>query len=276
MRVNVAATTANIGPGFDCLGISLDLYNSYQLVETKSKDDEPNLATKAYRYFYEQIEEPAPDKEVDIIEANIPQARGLGSSASLIVAGLVLANEENNSRYTDEQLFALATDLEGHPDNVAPAIFGGFNVVSHDALLQQVNFDVDDLLYFYAFNPDYSLSTEDCRAVLPQEVLHQDAVKNLTHTALLVAKLAKGQWTDLKDLFEDFLHEPYRKELIRDYDQIKALNYRDDVIGVYLSGAGPTMIALSYNEDLQKEITFPFEGSILKLKATNEKYSIVE
>ncbi len=276
MRVKVPATSANIGPGFDCLGIALDLYNSYELVDADPDNEEVNLATEAYRYYYDQTEEPCPEKEVKIVEANIPQSRGLGSSASLIVAGLVLANEENNSRFTDEQLLSFANSMEGHPDNVAAAIFGGLNVTSNDEVLQQVKFDVDKLLNFYAFIPDYSLSTEDCRAVLPEEVGHWEAAENIAHTALLIAKIAQGEWTDLKSLFEDYLHEPYRKELIRDYDQIKALNYRDDIVGVYLSGAGPTMIALSYNENLDEEIKFPFEGDIVKLKAMNERYLIEE
>ncbi|HHV41634.1 MAG TPA: homoserine kinase [Clostridiaceae bacterium] len=275
MKVEVPATTANIGPGFDVLGICLSLSNTYELVDGQAI--RPTLADRAYRRYYEYIGKEVPNKHIHIVEARIPSSSGLGSSASLIVGGLVLANE-SEKHLDDLSLLMLAKELEGHADNVAPAIFGGL-VLSADRSGQVLfkRYDLDPELYFVCFVPDYTLSTAEVRKVLPDTVSRREAIENVANTTMLTASLITKDYNELSHFFADNFHEPYRKRFIKHYDRLKSLASLDDVIGVYLSGAGPTMIALTQNPSVVIDYAHSrlnFAGTILSLTADNQGYEV--
>lgn len=274
MKIKVPATTANVGPGFDTLGIALNLFNSYELGQ-KEENQEANLATISFQRYFEFLGKRMPGFQVNICETNIPRSRGLGSSASLIVAGLSLANEWNKRAISDAELLNMATEIEGHPDNVAPAIFGGLVISSaRDGHVYYSRFDLDEDLNFYVFIPDYSLSTEEARKLLPDQVTRQEAVENISNTSMLIAKLIQRDYEDLDIFFKDNLHEPYRKKLIRDYDEIKGLFNCPKVLGAYLSGAGPSMMVIGKDDSFLENLSFDFQGEIVELQVHNSGYII--
>lgn len=275
MRVEVTATTANIGPGFDVLGIGLSLANTYELLDGPAK--RPTLADKAFRRYYEFIDRPVPERRVHIVQANIPSSSGLGSSASLIVGGLVLANESER-RLDNESLLALATEIEGHPDNVAPALFGGLVISAvRDGKVYYKRYELDPQLCFICFVPEYTLSTAQVRRVLPDTISRSEAIENVANSTMLTASLITRDYDQLSIFFADNLHEPYRKPFVREYEQLKSLQQLDDVSGVYLSGAGPTVIALTLDPEPIVEYArahFDFAGSILTLSVNNYGYTV--
>ncbi|QTJ56484.1 homoserine kinase [Dolosigranulum pigrum] len=247
MKVYVPATTANIGPGFDSLGIALNLYNTYELCDKKSCKASHTLADDAFQKYFTALDKKAPPLCVRIVETTIPISRGLGSSASLIVGGLLLANQYNNHALTDEELLNLATEMEGHPDNVAPALLGGLvisAVKDNKVYIQKIS--LSETLDFITFIPPYESSTSEARQLLPDLYLKADVIHNISRVALLVSSLMSENYQNVSESLEDKLHEPYREETIPDYAPIKALTQLPDIYGSFISGAGPTMIALAH------------------------------
>ena len=169
----------------------------------------------------------------------------------------------------------LATEIEGHPDNVAPAILGGLVVSDRRDRTYYSRMDIDENLHFIAFIPDYKLSTEEARRILPDSLSRRDAVSNIANTAMILSKLMQRDYRDLSLFFEDRIHEPYRKTLIRDYEQIKALEKEEDVLGVYLSGAGPTMMVLARNTAFLDRLPFTFQGTIEQLTVDPNGYQVL-
>lgn len=252
-KIRVPATSANLGPGFDVIGIALQVYNDYELV---SHQEPLNLADQAFSYYYQYLGRKQPKLSIKITNSQIPISRGLGSSASLIVAGLALANLHEGGILSNEHLLSLATDLEGHPDNVAPAIFGGFvaSQQRQDKIYYE-RFDLDPELTFTAIIPDQPLSTEEARRALPKEVTYDQAIFNMGNAILLSHKLYKRDYKGLKPFFKDKLHQPHRGPLIPLYKELLPIQDLDQVYGFYISGAGSTMIALNQEPDLvEKQI----------------------
>lgn len=276
-KIRVPATSANLGPGFDVLGLALQLYNEYELVP---QDEQINLADQAFSYFYQYINKKKPELSVKITQSQIPISRGLGSSASLIVAGLALANLREGKILTNDQLLSLATDLEGHPDNVAPAIFGGF--VASQQRQDQIyyeRFDLDPDLTFSAIIPNQALSTQVARQALPKQVNYDQAIYNLGNAILLALKFYKKEYQNLKPFFQDKLHQPYRGSLIPLYEKLLPIADYDQIYGFYISGAGSTMIALNQNPTLVEKYIIDLIGQekyqLLHLKADNKGIQIV-
>lgn len=277
MKIRVPATTANLGPGFDILGLSLNLYNYFSLGE---KDGKETIADKAFIYFYNYIKKSPPNKKVKITKCEIPISRGLGSSATLIVGGLVLGNELEGRPLSDEELLKLATEIEGHPDNVAPAIFGGL-VLSKSTKEKIIykRYEIDENLGFLAFVPQYELSTSMARKVLPAMIKKEESIENTANTAFLILSLIEKDYKNLKYFLKDNIHEPFRKKLIPDYDNIKSLEDFENVLGVYLSGAGPTMMAISNEPEkvLEKLDKEKFKNIEIKnLRPDNEGYKVLK
>lgn len=242
MKVKVPATTANIGSGFDVLGIALNLYNTFELTE---KDVTYTLADKAFDYYYQTVQREKPDVKVNICETNIPMSRGLGSSSSLIVGGLLLANRLEGNLLTTVELVQLATAIEGHPDNVAPALLGGLVIsMMKDNKVYYQRIELEETIDFVAFIPSYESLTSEARGILPRIVQLDDATFNIAHTALLVTALINKDYQHLDIYLDDRLHEPYRKQQIAIYDEIKSLSRHRDVLGSFISGAGPTMMSI--------------------------------
>ncbi len=260
VRVKVPATSANLGPGFDVAGLALTMYNefTFELIEsgieiTGCPDqfcNEDNMTYQAFRIAAKQCHLDYQGVHIDC-DADVPYTRGLGSSSTCIVAGIVGAYAFMDMADRRQEILELATMVEGHPDNVAPAIFGGLTVSAvEDDKVVTLNIPIKHDYRFVAFIPPFTLSTETARAVLPAEVTRKDAIKNVSHLALLVASLITGFDDGLKTGCYDFLQQPYRRHMIEGcFDIISILRQDDEVLGAYLSGAGPTIMAVVKAED---------------------------
>jgi homoserine kinase len=254
VKVKVPATSANLGPGFDVAGLAVTLYNTFvfELIDEGLEIvgcpvqfcNEDNMT---YQAFVEGAKACGLSFQGVRIECSgdVPYTRGLGSSSTCIVAGIVGAFAFVD-RYDDRQeILELATKIEGHPDNVAPAIFGGLTVSVMSDCVTTLNIPVKHDYRFVALIPPFTLSTEKSRSVLPQQLPRADAIANVSHLALMVASLINGYNEGLKLGFKDRLHQPYRGGLIQGYDDIMNILEKDErVLGAYLSGAGPTIMAV--------------------------------
>ncbi len=246
IRVKVPATSANLGPGFDCMGVALSLYNEYIFRYGEEGDDGDSLMARASRAVFDHLGETSPAVRIEV-RADIPMARGLGSSAACVVAGCMAANAQTGNQLDTDTLLGIATEVEGHPDNVAPALLGGITLSLSDGGVRYHQFMPKNQLDFVALVPDYQLSTKDSRDVLPKTVPFHDAVANAAHSGFLALSLYLGRLDDLPFAMRDWLHQPYRMPLMPDYeDVVSALRELGEDI-IYLSGAGPTIMCISRN-----------------------------
>lgn len=261
ITVQVPATTANIGPGFDCLGAALSLYNQFSfapaIAETKItavgheaarvQTDRSNLAYQAYAYLYQHLGQTPPPITLKI-ELGVPLARGLGSSATAIVAGLLGANALAGHPLSQSEVLKLAIALEGHPDNVAPALLGGCCLAASGLEPQTwVICDVPwaDALVPIVAIPEFELATRTARQVLPKACTYPDAIFNTAHLGLLVRGLQTGKAEWLRAALQDQLHQPYRQRLIAGYAEVYEAAITTGAYGLVISGAGPTLLALA-------------------------------
>lgn len=260
IKVKVPATTANMGPGFDSIGMALSMYNIVYAEEIKegfeiiiqdgSPDiptDESNLIYKTIQYFYHNIGKSMPSIRI-VQQDSIPHTRGLGSSAACIVSGLHIANALSKSFFSKEELVQMAAQIEGHPDNTSPALLGGMTIgAMNERDMKYVKVRVAEHIHFAVMIPDFTLSTELARSVLPKEVPLKDAIFNSSRAGLLAASMITGDIDNLSLAMEDRLHEPYRAQLIPNmYEIINQAKYYG-AKGAFLSGAGPTLIAVIKN-----------------------------
>ncbi|WP_067619360.1 homoserine kinase [Alicyclobacillus acidiphilus] len=262
--VQVPATSANLGPGFDCLGLALQLYNTFTLrvgqpftieVTGESADSLPrsedNVVMQSMRLVFDAAGLSLSDfpSFALALDNQIPVSSGLGSSASAIVGGIVLANGlverfYPEKRFTRERLLDLATEMEGHPDNVAPALLGGAVLAFRDkAGLRTTSVPIPAGLRFVSATPDFALSTEMARRVLPTEYRRSDVIDNVSQTARLMLALAKPDLDLLRGGLIDKVHEPYRKPLVVGADEVERAAVAAGAFAVTLSGAGPTLLA---------------------------------
>lgn len=261
IRVRVPATSANLGPGFDSLGIALSIYNEYGFsfqdegisfegFEQEFKNED-NIIFMAMKKVFNKYNFKFKGLKIKIIKQDIPISRGLGSSSSCIVAGLIGAFALMNKELEKEEVFKLAIDIEGHPDNVCPAIFGGLvsTVMANGETLYN-KIEIKNGVKFIALIPNFKLSTEKARAILPSEVSFKDSVYNIGRAALLISCFMNGNYKLLREATKDRLHQQYRSKLIEGFDEVyeKALNM--GAYGCFLSGAGPTIMAIINENDL--------------------------
>lgn len=291
VRIQVPATSANLGPGFDVAGLALTMYNTF-LFELNDGGvnisgcpeqfcNEDNMTYQAFKTAAEYCG--LDFKGVNIeCSGDVPYTRGLGSSSTCIVAGIAGAFAFVNKGEDRQEILELATRIEGHPDNVAPAIFGGLTVsIMYNDKVLTLNIPVKHEYRFVALIPPFTLSTELSRSVLPSEVKRQDAILNVSHLALVVASLINGYDEGLKLGFKDKLHQPYRGHLIKGYDGIMdALDRDSQVLGSYLSGAGPTLMAVINAEDtmgvvrIKEELGSLLDGwQVVKLELDHKGYT---
>lgn len=255
IQIQVPATSANLGSGFDALGLALSLYNRVWMqqadgVDISSADaveiptDESNLIYTAARQLYQTCGKPFSGLKI-VQENNIPMASGLGSSSACIVAGLVGANHLLGNPLSGQELIELAANLEGHPDNTSPALSGGLTVSAMDqGKVYSVRLPVADTLRFAVFVPSFELKTEEARSVLPDHYPRSDVVYNLSRSALMAAALSQGDLQSLRIAVQDRIHQPYRSKLIPGIDKLFAATYELGSLGTYISGAGPTIVAI--------------------------------
>ena len=275
VSVRVPATTANIGPGFDCLGIALPIYNEITVEETvmpgsgieinviedtqnydllSVPKDKNNIVYKAIELLYNFVGQSVSDIKITI-KTNIPVTRGLGSSASVIVGGLLAANKLLGNPADDAVLLSIASEVEGHPDNVAPAMFGGFCLSSMEddgsVIYSKITWPEDWKLTVII--PDYELDTQIARSILPENVPIQDAIFNVRKCAMLIDAVYTHNSELLKKALEDKIHQSYRAGLIKGFNELKELTKnKDDLLGCVVSGAGPAILIISENNGFDK------------------------
>ena len=257
IKVSVPATSANVGSGFDAVGLAVTLYNTATFEESDKLDisaadgtriprGESNLIYRSAKSLFDRVGKRMPP--LRIVQTNpIPMARGLGSSSACIIAGLLGANRMLGDVLDTQELLTLATAIEGHPDNVAPALLGGLTTsVFEGGQVYSVKREVDPSLCFAAVVPDYKLLTEAARAALPGQIPHRDAVYNLSRAALLPAAFCDGRHDLLPIATEDKLHQPYRIPLMPGSSkEVFALAKECGALAVYVSGAGSTVMAVA-------------------------------
>ena len=260
-KVTVPATSANIGVGYDCLGVALDYYLELMVSESESIEYlengeefsiplEENYIYSTIKLIEEKYNKKVPNYKVEIIKNEIPVSRGLGSSSSAIIAGILIADKFLGGILSEDDMAKLATEIEGHPDNVLPAIFGGMILASHDSenfYYSRIPFDNN--IYFYVMIPDFKLSTEKARAVLPKEYKVSDLISNASKLGLLIDSFHRKNYDDLRFLLDDKVHQPYRFSLINNSEDIFNYSEKHGALGEYISGAGPTLISLNYKND---------------------------
>lgn len=252
MKIIVPATSANIGPGFDSLGVALSKYLTVEVVKPQDEwfveHDLEFVPSDEYNLLVKTALTVCPDLQPHYIRmtSDIPLARGLGSSSSVIVAGIELANCLADLQLSDDEKLCLATDIEGHPDNVAPAIFG--NLVISSYVHKKINTIVTDFpkASFIAFIPSYPLRTSESRGVLPTQFSAQKAVAASSIANVAIAALLTGDMTTAgKAIESDLFHEPFRQKLVQEFYIIRQLGHQLGAYATYLSGAGPTVMVLA-------------------------------
>ena len=278
MKIIVPATSANVGPGFDSVGIAVSKYLTIDVLEAQENwwiehdlgeeipSDEENLLLQTAL----QVASDLPPHRLKMT-SEVPLARGLGSSSSVIVAGIELANQLCNLCLSDEEKLEIATKIEGHPDNVAPAIFGNLVVASY--VDQQTNHLVLPFpeCALVAFVPNYELKTSDSRNVLPSEWSYKEAVAASSIANVAIAALAKGDLRVAGKAIEaDRFHERYRQQLVAEFPQVKDIAHQHEAYATYLSGAGPTIMTLlpgehaeAFANDLESKA---LNGQVFSLK----------
>ena len=282
IHIKTPATSANMGPGFDCAGIALGMYNEIWVEKTEGETElsskssdivikpEKNLIYTTIRDFYKEegIEMPS----IRLVQKDeIPMTRGLGSSAACIVNGLLAANMLSGKNYDVEELAKRAAKAEGHPDNSNPALMGGMVVSAmSEEGMKYVKLSVPENLTFAVMIPNFALSTAESRSVLPDSYTRSQAVFNSSRTALMVASIVSGNIDNLRVAMDDAIHQPYRKTLIRGYDEIFAAAKKYGSKAEYLSGAGPTLMAV-----ITDDIKASFETEMKKvLEALPDKWEL--
>lgn len=288
-KIKVPASTANMGPGFDSLGMALSMYNeiefSYipkglEIIIPENDDsmpietDETNLIYRSICAGLEATGVPMPG--LRIVQKNIiPQTRGLGSSSACIVGGIIAANIISGGVLSTDAMIDLATKIEGHPDNVLPTFVGGMTVGALEGeTVKFVRIAPPEVLKCCVFIPDFPLSTEEARHVLPDTVSMKDAIFNISHASLLVGAMIQGRLDLLPAALGDRLHQDYRKKLIHGYDEVVDMAKKNGALGCCLSGAGPTMIAFldhDYRQFVQRmkhamnEMQLPWRVELLDI-----------
>ncbi|WBW50743.1 homoserine kinase [Peptoniphilus equinus] len=270
MKIRVPGTSANLGAGFDLLGLALSIYNSFEITlknPGEVQDETDNLVVKAFGYFYAQqgMNPPAIDVR---ITGDVPVSRGLGSSATCIVAGLMAANELSGLNLSKFELLSMAADLEGHGDNVSAALFGALTMYYQGHLLRK---RVSPLLTFYALIPDYIQSTEASRKALSRTLVIEDAVQNMAATVLTIESLVEGDVELLKRLPQDTLHEARRMAKIPGALSIKETLQNQG--RVFLSGSGSTLLFIA---DQSFKNPLVFEGYKVCALSVDEEGAVYE
>ncbi|MFC3927393.1 homoserine kinase [Streptococcus caprae] len=252
MKITVPATSANIGPGFDSVGIALSKYLTIDILEASEtwfiEHDLEGVPHNESNLLLSTALDIVPDLQPHRLKmtSDIPLARGLGSSSSVIVAGIELANQLGNLSLSNEEKLDLATRIEGHPDNVAPAIFGNLVIASYvDGTCNSVQAEFPEAS-FIAFIPSYELKTSDSRGVLPTELAYGEGVAASAIANVAVAALLTGDLVTAGAAIEsDRFHEVYRQSLVKEFQPIKDLAKANGAYATYLSGAGPTVMVIA-------------------------------
>lgn len=259
VKVKVPATSANLGPGFDCVGMALNLFNTIEVssecfdglvIEVTGEGsgdiplDETNLVYQSMKKVFDLVDFSYKGLHIKL-HNDIPLTRGLGSSAACIVGGLLSANYISGQKLSTKQIIDLAAKMDGHPDNVLPALVGSMTVACMDSdKVYYVRVDPPINVRFAVLVPDFELETSKARKAIPESIPTEDAVFNIGRAALMIASFLTGNVENLMIATQDKLHQPYRKSLIPGFQGILDACKQNGAKGAFLSGAGPTIIAI--------------------------------
>lgn len=286
VHVRVPASTSNLGPGFDCLGLALQLYNTTTLTRSSSaKPPEGMIGETATAFFQKAAEGKIKPFGFEArIEGDIPISRGLGSSVTVRLGVLMGLAELVRESFpiTRDQILKLLIELEGHPDNAVPSFLGGFAVCAHATDNPEDGFAytravVRPELSFVTLVPDLRLSTEKARGLLPEKVPLRHAVENAQRTARIAAAFCTGDYVSLRGMFVDHLHQPFRQELIPGFANILTAARDAGALGSFLSGAGSSLMAITLEKveaisaamlDTARQYDLP--AQVIVLHADNE------
>lgn len=264
VKVRVPATSANLGCGFDCLGIALSLYTTFTFEEIENglvfcgfEEKYSNTDNLVYKGFLKALK--FLNKKVKgvkiTVDCNIPVSRGLGSSATCVVGGIYGAYALTGESINKDDVFRIATEIEGHPDNVSPAIFGGLSascIFENKPLT--VHYDIDERFLFQALIPNFETETVDARKVLPKMVSHEDSIYTLSRLSIVLKAFETYDINLLNKVMDDKLHEPYRKKLIHEYEEVREICESVDSVCFMISGSGSTLINILREEENIYEI----------------------
>lgn len=271
VKVTVPASTANIGPGFDTLGLALNMYNVYEFEEIndglliegcpEKYKNENNLIYKSFKHTADIMGKSIKGLKI-YINSEIPVSRGLGSSSACIVGGVFGANALLNGNLSKDELFKIAVEIEGHPDNIAPAVYGGLTAsIVEDQVPYHVSYDIHDSIMFCALIPNFETSTHEARKLLPSSISYEDAVFNVSRTAVLLKALETGDFKVINIALKDRLHQKYRKTLIHECDDVKRICEEHGTAAIFISGSGPTLMNITHSLEFANSI----KDSIMKL-----------
>lgn len=279
IKIKVPATSANLGPGFDVLGVAFSMYNMfgfersdhYEMVDFQGRYSNPhhNLVCSSYKKVFDALNMNAYPVKIYMLDQEVPTSRGLGSSATCIVAGVLAAKYFLGDKISYDECFQIATSIEGHPDNVAPAMFGGL-IASYKACdtYKSVKYDVSKDIKFNLLVPNFELQTSKARSVLPKELSYADITHNASRVANIPYAFFKGDLEMIKDLLDDKAHEPYRMPLIKDSMEIKELAHKKGY-AFAISGAGPTLLVVS-KDDIKDTFDKFSDFTVYKLSVAHD------
>ena len=295
-RMRIPATTANMGPGFDCIGMAFDMYNYIDFEPVDAEDyceltsggdaghidlSKDNLIYQAYAAVFAYLKKPVMGIKMHF-ENNVPYSRGLGSSSAALIGGVKVANEVLGNPLSDTELLNVALQFEGHPYNIAPSLLGGVLISgldeNGDVFYSKITPPAN--LYCTVIIPDYPLATKKAREVLPQQFSMKDAVYNVGRMAMLIDAMHTGNLEQLSLAMNDKLHQPYRMSLIKGMDEIIPAAKALGALNVTISGAGPTILIVSDGEkdftSLQEILSkYDVTAKITALHPVNEGAAIV-
>jgi len=254
IHIKIPATTANMGAGFDCFGMAFDLFNEICVEESDKFEiitdnasiptSRDNLVCRAMEHFFAEVGKAMPVVRISQVD-RIPLTRGLGSSAACVVGGLVAANALAGESVDTDEILRMACDMEGHPDNVAPALLGGLIVAAAEPKkVSYVKITPPDGVSFVALIPEFAVATKKSRGVLPSHYSREDVIFNISRASLFIASMMSGKWENLPTAVDDRIHQPYRKGLVPGMEDVFRKARDCGAFGVYLSGAGPTVMAI--------------------------------
>lgn len=296
LRVKVPASTSNLGSGFDCFGLALQLYltvtfkalsNGYEISvagegSASLPNDKSNLVVKSAARLYDSLGLPMPGLRMKI-ENEIPISRGLGSSGAAIVAGLIAARKLIDESVTEAHLLSLAAELEGHPENAAASLLGGLTINCTEAgRIEYRRIPVEGEIEAVILVPKLAVSTAEARRLLPLTVAHQDAVFNLQRSAFLTHAFVTKDYDALRYAMQDRLHQPYRKTLFPYYDRFESIGYENGALGICISGSGSAILSLTKDCERLKVCwqncikTLGMDACVLALGVDNEGARVEE
>lgn len=259
VTVRVPASTSNLGPGFDCLGVALRIYNRLTVISGRLPErPHPQIVSQAAARFFKQTRRSAFPFSLSIVE-KIPRSRGLGSSATIRLGILYALNRLSGDPLDQVTMFQLCAELEHHPDNAAPVTFGGFIVAQSSATIRAARgkrdarpaiqrFEILPQLYFVLLVPELQIRTSIARKILPSKISRLAAAENCANACAITAAFASKDYEKLRGAFADYLHQPFRAKLIPFLPRVIAAAEKAGALGAFLSGSGSTICAITLED----------------------------